>query len=188
MCYANDEWMMSGCHDEPDEDVASIAPVPEVAAAVPEDWDAEAADEPAPEVAAAEPEDWDAEAADEPAPEVAAAEPEDRDAEIAAAPAVMPAGPVDAELSHDEVIDHLLKMPSLQDLAVYKCLMTILEGTRRKLRKTEKQLKNCEKVCFKLYTYSSALETSTTVHYERAKAEYGAHTSMGDQPSTNLCD
>ena len=37
-------------------------------------------------------------------------------------------------------------------------------------------------------SHETAPPTSTTVHYERAKAEYGAHTSMGDQPSTNLCD
>ena len=121
-----------------------------------------------------------------PVPEVAAAEPEDWDAEIAAAPTVVPAELGDDELNHEQVVNHLLRNPYLQELALFRCMMPILEETRKKLQKTEKKF--CERVCYKLYTYSSALETSATVHYERATAKYGAHTSMGDEPSTNLCD
>ena len=73
-----------------------------------------------------------------PVPEVAAAEPEDWDAEIAAAPAVLPAELGDDELNHEQVVNHLLRIPYMQELALFRCMMPILEETRKKLQKTEK--------------------------------------------------
>ena len=126
------------------------------------------------------------------ASDIAASEPEDWDAEMAAAPAVVPsnvliAAPATlssamqgAGLTHVQAVNCLLRIPYLQELGLYQSIVPMLEDEREGSRKLRRKLAVCEKLL--------GMETSATMRYQRAVAEYGAHTSMGNEPSTNLRD
>ena len=165
--------MATACAAEPDseDDVSSDSVdvmVASIGASVNEDD----------EGADSETEDWDAEAAAAPAVIPASV--------LVAAPAAVPPSMQAAGLTHGQVVNHFLRLPYLQQLGLYHSIVPMLQEEREENMRLRVEIKNYKKLLVTVKTYSRALESGAAMHYERAVAEYGAHTSMGDQPSVNL--
>ena len=163
--------MATACAAEPDseDDVSSVS-IDVMVASLSADEDDEGP--------VSEAEDWDAEAAAAPAVIPAGV--------LVAAPAAVPPSMQAAGLTHGQVVNHFLRLPYLQQMGLYRCIVPMLQEEREENMRLRVEIKNYKKLLITVKTYSRALESGAAMHYERAVAEYGAHTSMGDQPSVNL--
>ena len=171
--------MATACAAEPDseDDVSSDSVdvmVASVGASVTEDDEGVSASEGADSGT----EDWDAEAAAAPAVIPAGV--------LVAAPAAVPPSMQGAGLTHGQVVDRFLGFPYLKQLGLYHSIVPMVQGEREENMQLRLEIGTYKKLLVTVKTYSKALEKGAAMHYERAVAEYGAHTSMGDQPSVNL--